>query len=209
MRFGGMKQFMLAAMLVCSGILIFACARPAGDADQDNETAMSTTRTAFPDLPLADLMRTAGLQQGDIWIYIDKSDMQLLIKHDTSTIKTYPVVLGGNPVGDKRMEGDQKTPEGEFALRSIYPHKKWSKFLWVNYPTDESWKKFNAAKANGEIPQDASIGGEIGIHGVPEGYDALIDEMQNWTLGCISLKNVHIDEIFDAVKVGTKVVIVA
>jgi murein L,D-transpeptidase YafK len=204
-----MKHTFFAVLCLLTGLLIFACSQGGDVKSHANEVNMSTTRNAFPELPLADLMSAAGLQSGDVWIYIDKSDMQLLIKHDTTTIKTYPVVLGGNPVGDKRMEGDQKTPEGEFALRSLYPHKKWSKFLWVNYPTDESWDKFNKAKAAGEIPKNASIGGEIGIHGVPEGYDALIDEMQNWTLGCISLKNAHVDEIFDAVKVGTKVVIVA
>lgn len=200
-----MKTALITVVFICTGLLIFACANNNGQSNM--HPSAPEVRNATPNLPLSSLMASAGLQAGDIWIYIDKSAFTLEIKHDTTTIKTYPVVLGGNPVGDKRMEGDQKTPEGEFALRSIYPHKKWSKFLWVNYPTDESWEKFNAAKASGEIPKNASIGGEIGIHGVPEGYDSLIDEMQNWTLGCISLKNAHIDEIYDAVKVGTRVVI--
>lgn len=167
----------------------------------------SNLRNATPDMPLSDLMTAAGITTSGIWLHIDKSTFQLMVMHDSVPVKTYPVVLGGNPSGDKRMEGDLKTPEGEFQLRSIYPHKTWSKFLWVNYPTQESHDKHNASKAAGEIPASASIGGEIGIHGVPEGCDHWIDEMQHWTLGCISLKNAHIDEIYDAVKVGTRVVI--
>ncbi|MBT3756536.1 MAG: L,D-transpeptidase, partial [Candidatus Cloacimonetes bacterium] len=48
-------------------------------------------------------------------------------------------------------------------------------------------------------------GGEIGIHGVPAGYDNMIDEKYNWTLGCISLKNVDVNEIYKLIKVGTRI----
>jgi len=60
---------------------------------------------------------------------------------------------------------------------------------------------------NGLIPKKATIGGEIGIHGVPKGYDYLIDEKENWTLGCISLKTNDINELYDAVSYHTKIYI--
>ncbi|MFT5618326.1 MAG: lipoprotein-anchoring transpeptidase ErfK/SrfK, partial [Arenicella sp.] len=85
------------------------------------------------------------------------------------------------------------------------PHKSWAKFLWLDYPNKESWKKHRQAKANGTIPQNATIGGEIGIHGVPEGYDHAIAQKQNWTLGCISLTRPAINEIYNYVKAGTVV----
>ena len=64
---------------------------------------------------------------------------------------------------------------------------------------------YNTAKSNETIPQSASIGGEIGIHGVPADYDNIIDEKCNWTLGCISLKNTDVNEIYKIIKVGTKI----
>ena len=107
-----------------------------------------------------------------------------------------PVVFGADPIKDKLMQGDRCTPEGKFRVRDLYPHKKWSKFIWIDYPNATSWEKHKAAKTNGLIPQNAEVGGEIGIHGVPPGYDYAIDERMNWTLGCISLKNKHVDELY-------------
>ncbi|NVO02572.1 MAG: L,D-transpeptidase [Bacteroidetes bacterium] len=154
------------------------------------------------------LIDSLKLDKNKIVIYIDKSDLKLSLKIDTIILKSYDVVLGGNQVDDKRQEGDGCTPEGKFKVRAMYPHKSWSKFIWIDYPTKDSEKKFNASKKTGEIPKDATIGGQIGIHGVPEGCDYLIDKKQHWTLGCISLKNENINEVYKWVKVGTKITIV-
>lgn len=138
-------------------------------------------------------------------ILIDKSDYTLTLLLDGKPVKTYPVVLGFNPTDDKRREGDGCTPEGKFAIRKQYPHAKWDYFIWVNYPTDESWAKHNLSKEKGEIPKDATIGGEIGIHGVPDSNDALIETKTNWTLGCISLRNADIAEVYACVQEGTPI----
>lgn len=160
------------------------------------------------DLPLLSIIDSLGLNKNDVWIHVDKSNYQLSILIDSQVIKTYPIVLGFNPVDDKMKEGDGCTPEGVFELIDLYPHAKWSKFMWIGYPNDESWKKFEANKASGLISESDGIGGEVGIHGVPEGMDALIDVGKNWTLGCISLKNKDVDEIYAVSQKGTKVVIV-
>jgi len=131
-----------------------------------------------------------------IKILIDKSDYRLYVYAADTIIKTYPIVLGGNPVDDKLRQGDQCTPEGSFKMRSKYPHKSWSKFVWIDYPTTDSWRKHKQAKAAGEIPTNAKIGGEIGIHGVPKGTDYMIQKGVNWTLGCISLTNTDINELY-------------
>lgn len=131
-----------------------------------------------------------------IKILIDKSDYTLQIFAADTLVKTYPVVFGGNPIDDKLMEGDQCTPEGTFYSIDKYPHKTWTKFIWLNYPTSDSWKKHHQAKQEGKIPKNAKIGSEIGIHGVPEGRDFAIDKRINWTLGCISLKNSDVNEIY-------------
>ncbi len=159
------------------------------------------------DLPLNKLVDSLSIDVSEIYIEIDKSDYVLSIMADSFILKQYPVVLGGNPVDDKRMEGDQCTPEGKFSVLSKYPHRSWEKFIWIDYPNDESRRKFNIAKAKENIPSDARIGGEIGIHGVPEGADEVIGLGINWTLGCISLKNEDINEIYPYIDKGSIVII--
>jgi murein L,D-transpeptidase YafK len=145
------------------------------------------------------------INKDSISILIEKSEYKLTILYNDKRIKSYPVVFGSNPIDDKLRQGDSCTPEGIFKVRALYPHKSWSKFIWIDYPTDNSWKNHNTAKSNGTISQNSSIGGEIGIHGVPAGYDNMIDEKYNWTLGCISLKNVDVNEIYKLIKVGTRI----
>jgi len=82
-----------------------------------------------------------------------------------------------------------------------------NKYVFFDYSNTESWKKHNLAKQKGEIPIDAKIGGEIGIHGVPKGTDFLIDLKTNWTLGCIALKNKDVNEIYPFISKNTMVVI--
>ena len=155
------------------------------------------------DKQLSELIQ--DIDKDSISILIEKSEYKLTILYNDKRIKSYPVVFGSNPNDDKLKQGDSCTPEGIFKVRAFYPHKSWSKFIWIDYPTANSWEKHNSAKSNGTIPQSASIGGEIGIHGVPAGYDNMIDEKYNWTLGCISLKNVDVNEIYKLIKVGTKI----
>ena len=94
------------------------------------------------------------------------------------------------------QQGDRKTPEGTFTFRSKRVHAKWHKFIWVDYPNAESWRRFRERQRSGSIGAKADIGGEIGIHGVPEGMDHWIDAGEDWTWGCIALKNADVDEIY-------------
>lgn len=175
---------------------------------------MDSGRSRSPSLPLnyAQPIQSIFDQQSTdtsaIFIFIQKDSLLLtVLAKDSTPIKSYPVALGGNPKDDKLMQGDQCTPEGTFFVRAAYPHDKWDFFVWINYPTEDSWRKHKQAKAEGKIPSGASIGGEIGIHGVPLGADYLIDRKQHWTLGCISLKSDDIRELFPLLRVGRKVVI--
>ncbi|MEL7075162.1 MAG: L,D-transpeptidase [Cyanobacteria bacterium J06582_2] len=141
-------------------------------------------------------------------ILVDKSNYQLTLYYDSRPIKSYPIVLGQSPQGDKRREGDLKTPEGIFKIRDLYPHPAWSKFIWLDYPNQESWRKHLQAKQDGKISLNSTVGSEIGIHGVPKNGDYLVDERSNWTWGCISLKNQDVDEIYRMVQVGTTIKII-
>lgn len=158
-------------------------------------------------LDLQDLIDSLGVDATHLNLLIDKSDYILSIRVDSMVIKQYPVVFGGNPVDDKLRQGDQCTPEGTFGMVSKYPHRYWSKFIWINYPTSDSWRKHNRAERDGVISEDAAIGGEIGIHGVPEGMDHLVETRVNWTLGCISLKNDDVNEIYPYIADETVILI--
>lgn len=158
-------------------------------------------------VPLKLLIDSLEINSKNLAIQIDKSDYKLSIVSDDNVIKEYAVVFGDNPIDDKLMQGDQCTPEGTFSVRDLYPHKSWSKFIWIDYPNEASWEKHTLAKEKGQIPADAKIGGEIGIHGVPEGFDYAIPQRQNWTLGCISLTNKDVNEIYPYVFRGMIVTI--
>ncbi|HEB12875.1 MAG TPA: murein L,D-transpeptidase [Actinobacteria bacterium] len=147
------------------------------------------------------------IDKDKVKIVISKSKYKLTVFYNRKPVKDYMIVMGGDPVNDKRREGDKRTPEGELKVRDLYPHKSWSKFIWINYPTQASWQKHNQAKADGEISEGDTIGGEIGLHGVPVGNDQLVTDGVNWTTGCVSLTNKDVNEIYDVMKVGTPITI--
>ena len=144
---------------------------------------------------------------GSITIIIDKSDYELRVYDAEGWYATYPVVFGNKEQDDKMMEGDRKTPEGTFTIVNKRPHEKWEKFLSLNYPTAADIAKFNQRKAEGLVPQNARIGGGIGIHGTWPRDDMVIDYYQNWTNGCISMKRSDVDELYSYCPVGTRVTI--
>ena len=144
---------------------------------------------------------------GAVYILIDKSDYELSIYDNQGWYATYPVVFGNNSLSDKKMQGDRNTPEGTFKITSKRVHDKWNRFISIDYPNKESWEKFNSRKQKGEIPSSAKIGGGIGIHGTWPHEDFQIDSYSNWTLGCISMKNEDVEEIYKFITPGTKVII--
>ena len=71
----------------------------------------------------------------------------------------------------------------------------------INYPNDEDRKNFLEARQKGWIPRRSRLGGLIEIHG--EG-----GRKEDWTLGCVALRNPDMDRLFEQVQVGTPVTIV-
>lgn len=140
-------------------------------------------------------------------IVINKSKYELSVYDHLGWLVTYPVVFGSKDLGDKMFEGDRKTPEGTFRITSKRYHAKWDRFIAIDYPNAESTSKFNERKRRGIIPADARIGGGIGIHGVWPNENYAVDQYQNWTEGCISMKNKDVEDLFSYIPVGTKVII--
>lgn len=142
----------------------------------------------------------------DYYIVISKSDYTLSIYDaNDSFVISYPAVFGKNGLGDKMIEGDKLTPEGTFHIASKKIHAKWDRFLALDYPNAESYKKFNERKAKGIIPKNAKIGGGIGIHGTWPNEDFAVNEHQNWTLGCVSTTNNYVRILYDYLPVGTRI----
>jgi murein L,D-transpeptidase YafK len=144
---------------------------------------------------------------GTPYIIIDKSDYELSIYDNDGWYATYPVVFGSKSLDDKMMEGDRKTPEGTFHVVAKRPHEKWKKILLLDYPTPADIEKFKTRKARGVIPASAKVGGGIGIHGTWPRDEMVVDYFQNWTNGCVSMKNEEINEVYQLIPIGTKVTI--
>ena len=203
-----MKKSILSLFCFALFLSVQSC-----DNKLDSIKIVSNTKNPSPSFlinknrSLAFIIDSLQVKQHNISIQINKSDYILMVLNKADILKSYRMVLGSNPKDDKRMEGDRCTPEGTFHIVSKYPHKSWHKFIWIDYPNDESRRKFKEAKLNGEIPNDANIGGGIGIHGTPEDRDHLIDDKVNWTWGCISLKRKDVDEIYPYIDESTEIII--
>ena len=150
---------------------------------------------------------TALYSKSNYYMVVNKTNLELKVYDNEGWLITYPIVLGNDNIGDKLYEGDRKTPEGTFTLVSKKVHSKWCRYMGIDYPTGADIQKFNERKQEGIIPPDAKIGGGIGIHGTWPHEEFAIDKYQNWTMGCVSLKNDHIKELYELVPVGTRVTI--
>lgn len=171
-----------------------------------NSSPAKTSKT-FTSYKVTKAKKTNAKPVGSVRIVIDKSDYELNVYDAQGWYATYPVVFGNNPLLDKKMEGDRCTPEGSFKIIAKKPHEKWSRFMLIDYPNQESLQKFNERKQRGEIPKNASPGGGVGIHGTWPHEDFIIDRYKNWTLGCISLKNADVLELYSYIPAGTAVTI--
>ncbi|MCX8020128.1 MAG: L,D-transpeptidase [Chitinophagaceae bacterium] len=144
---------------------------------------------------------------GNVTLIVDKSEYELNVYDDLGWYATYPVVFGNSSLEDKKMQGDRNTPEGVYYITSKRIHSKWCRFLLLDYPNAEDVELFQLRKRKGEIPKHARIGGGIGIHGTWPNEDYVVDNYINWTLGCISMKNEDVKELYRFVNPGVKVII--
>ncbi len=147
-------------------------------------------------------------------ITVEKHKRNLKLYDGRKLVKTYKISIGAVPIGDKEIEGDGKTPEGEFYVFTKNDKSAFFLSLGVSYPNKEDAAR--GLKANlitqaehDEIvtaiddkqmpPQKTKLGGEIYIHG--GGCDA------DWTQGCMALENEQMQELFEVITVGTSVII--
>lgn len=134
-------------------------------------------------------------------IVVLKSKRQLVAYADGIPVKTYKISLGYEPIGDKQFEGDNRTPEGVYFISDKNAGSGYHKNLGISYPSEE-----DATQARAE---NREPGGDIKIHGLRNGFGALgkFHRWFDWTRGCIAMTNDEMDELYEAVDIGTTIVI--
>lgn len=131
------------------------------------------------------------------FVVLDKSDRELRLLRGGRIISRYAVSLGFAPDGDKYREGDGKTPEGRYTIDYRNPNSRFHLSLHISYPDAAD---IADAAARGDDP-----GGEIFIHGGPKGVPDALWRGRDWTLGCVSVTNDEIAEIWSLVPNGTPI----
>ena len=134
-------------------------------------------------------------------VLIEKKERRLTLLSKGEVIKTYKIALGGDPVGPKVMQGDNKTPEGVYIIDSRNNNSDYHLSLHISYPNEIDKKR---AKELGVSP-----GGNIMIHGIKNGlgWVGASHAEVDWTKGCIAVTDKEMEEIFRLVPNGTIVVI--
>ncbi len=141
------------------------------------------------------------------YIIISKKDYELKVFDEEGWYATYPIVFGSKDLGDKMREGDKRTPTGSFKVIMKKINKKWGQELLLDYPNDESYRRFKERKAKGLIPANARIGDGIAIHATRKEEEWTIDNYYNWTDGCVSVKYSEMEDLYSYIPVGTPVTI--
>ena len=173
---------------------------------------MSETTVRAPSNQTGETGAPSGRTAGKVEIIIDKSDGKLRVYIEGVLKKTYDAKFG-SVEGDKEIEGDRKTPEGEFYVCVKNPHSRYHLSLGLSYPngedaarglrdgliTKEQYDRIvEAINRKAVPPWKTPLGGEIFIHG----YSG-----PGKTRGCIALSDKNIEELYKIANIGTRVVI--
>jgi len=138
-------------------------------------------------------------------IEVFKNQRILLLKSNQEVIRRYPIRLGFNPKEHKNFENDGKTPEGVYFIDWRNPQSAFYKSLHISYPNTQ-----DIAYAT---QHNQPTGGNIMIHGsVPKSLLSIPSSStymphKDWTLGCIAVRNIDMDEIWQLVPNHSKIII--
>ena len=151
----------------------------------------------------------------NVTIYVSKRTKMLSLKQNGVLIAEYPVSLGASSAeGNKKVEGDMRTPSGEFyvctrndksiaylALGLSYPGIKDAERGYADGIITEAQRDeiIKANLAGQQPPWDTPLGGAIEIHGcrVPDGT----------THGCVAVDNSNMDVLWSYCNLGVPVTI--
>lgn len=157
----------------------------------------------------------------NLWIRINKTERTLYLYEGSKLARVFPADVSAG-TGDKVRRSrlgeleHYRIPEGTFFVVRLHGESEYYKAFVINYPnrahaerglrdgliTPAQFRAIAAAEENiAEPPMGTPLGGLIEIHGSGSG------RQRAWTRGCVALRNIHMDDLWDIVKVGTPVVI--
>jgi len=130
-------------------------------------------------------------------VLIEKKERRLTLLSKGEEIKTYKIALGGDPVGPKERQDDNKTPEGTYIIDSRNKNSDYHLSLHISYPNERDKMR---AKELGVSP-----GGDVMIHGIKNGlaWVGALHAQIDWTKGCIAVTDEEMEEIYKLVPNGT------
>ncbi|SMO86700.1 L,D-transpeptidase family protein [Paracoccus laeviglucosivorans] len=132
-------------------------------------------------------------------VVVYKGRRQMYLLSGNRVLKSYGFGLGGQPLGHKQFEGDNKTPEGMYFVDRFNPRSRYHLSVGISYP--------NAHDRAFAAQYGLSAGGDIMFHGLgPEGRK-LVQQRTDWTAGCIAVTDAEMEDIYAMLSMGVPVMI--
>jgi hypothetical protein len=132
-------------------------------------------------------------------LLLEKNKRRLTAFAGGKAVRVYFVALGQNPSGPKEVQGDKRTPEGNYRIDGKNAASAYHKNLGVSYP--------NAADRARAKTLNKPPGGDIKIHGLAPEFAFLgqAHRLTDWTHGCIAVTNEEIEELFSRTAIGVPI----
>ena len=141
-------------------------------------------------------------------IEVDKSDRRLRAFAGERLVHEERAATGSGGAGQKRWEGDNRTPTGSFVVDARHRSRRFRYFLHLNYPRREDRLRYRSLLRAGHVPEGRGVGSDIGIHG--ESDRRVVRMMRNrvdWTAGCIAVSDETAGWLYRWVRPGARVVV--
>ena len=164
----------------------------------------------------------AGENNDELWLLVNTAKKNISVMHQRQVLQIYDSIsIGEGGASLDKIQGDKKTPLGDYHVSRISYDSKFYLFIGLDYPdlgqAERALKAGiidkkhftsirNSLRKKQEPPQHTPLGGYIGIHGVGKG-DKQIHATVNWTNGCVALTNRQIDDLETWVYIGMRVAI--
>jgi len=155
-------------------------------------------------------------------IIINKAEYKLYLIESGRQIYSCNIEMGWDPYLDKVKSGDGRTPEGAFYVAEKKPWSQFYKAFLISYPSVKHAEvgldsnlinntQYNqivrAVKYRQAPSQLTNLGGLVEIHGEGSGMPGNAGG-ENWTAGCVAISNKDMDQLFQLVDKGVKILIV-
>ncbi len=163
-----------------------------------------------------------GTALADAWIRVDTERATVsVVVGERAVLELGDISIGRGGATRERLMGDHRTPLGEFRVAAVRTPSQFHRFYVFSYPdltrarlalqkgdiTQSVYRNIAAAHRAGRLPpQNTSLGGNLGIHGLG-GADRHVHSLFNWTQGCVALTDEQIDKLDRWIRIGTRVVV--